>query len=562
MPSVTIRNRRTGDARSIRVDGMSFTVGKSPENAVVLDQMEVSRRHCQFDLDGDTVTVTDLGSRNGTFVNGSRLSGAARLPRNQAVVIGEWQIQVDVPAAAPVSRSQAAETPTPVPPAAPAPKATVSTIEPPRQITPPALKKRIHQRILEEMDIKHTDTSSKSQDELYIHTAEVCRRIVDALRGELPAWLDPAKLVKEIVDEAVGLGPLEDLLADDTVSEIMVNNWDRIYVERNGRIQLSPMQFTENSQVVAIVRRILAPIGRRIDETTPMQDGRLPDGSRVNAIIPPLAISGPTLTIRKFSRERLVMNDLVTRFKSLTPAMGAFLELAVLNKMNILISGGTGSGKTTLLNCLSAFIPAHERIVTVEDAAELQLPQEHVVRLESRPPNLEGRNAIPIRELVRNSLRMRPDRIVVGECRGGEALDMLQAMNTGHDGSLTTLHANTPRDAIARLETLVLMAGMELPSRAIREQIASAVHMIVQISRLPDGSRKVMNITTVEGMEGDVVTLQDVFRFDQTGFDRDGRVTGGHVCTGMIPEFVQNLRRRGVAVDMSMFATEGGLGHV
>lgn len=556
MLNIEIQNRRTGETRTVSVMEPAFTIGKSDDNAVVLDQLGISRRHCQVQASETGALIRDLDSRNGTFLDGTRITGVVTWQPGQLLVIGEFQMRCFLPQQDRTPTSiRNVEQPLRAPESPSQSSASVTRITP-RQVTPPELKKRIHQRLLEEMDLKHTDTSSKSQDELHIHATEVCRKIVDGVRAEIPTWLEPHKLVKEIVDEAVALGPLEDLLADDSVSEIMVNSWDCIYVEKNGRIQMSPMQFTDNQQVVAIMRRILAPIGRRIDETTPMQDGRLPDGSRVNAIIPPLAISGPTLTIRKFGRERLVMNDLVTRFKSLTPGMGQFLELAVLNKMNILISGGTGSGKTTLLNCLSAFIPAHERIITAEDAAELHLPQEHVVRLESRPPNLEGRNAIPIRELVRNALRMRPDRIVIGECRGGEALDMLQAMNTGHDGSLTTLHANTPRDAISRLETLVLMAGMELPARAIREQIASAIHIIVQISRLADGTRKVMNISTVEGMEGDVLTLQDVFHFAQNGFDAKGMVVGEHICTGMIPDFVQTLRRRGIAVDMSMFETK------
>jgi pilus assembly protein CpaF len=312
----------------------------------------------------------------------------------------------------------------------------------------------------------------------------------------------------------------------------------------------------DNQQVIAIMRRILAPIGRRIDETSPMADGRLADGSRVNAIISPLALSGPTLTIRKFAKNPFGIDDLVDRFGSVSRHMAEFLELAVQRRANILISGGTGSGKTTLLNVTSNFIPNDERIVTAEDAAELQLQQDHVVRLESRPANLEGKNAIPIRDLVKNALRMRPDRIVVGECRGGEALDMLQAMNTGHDGSLTTLHANTPRDALSRLETLVLMAGMELPSRAIREQIASAIDFIVQVSRMLDGTRKVTHITAVTGIQSDVIVLQDIFVYEQEGFDENGMVIGRHKATGMVPDFVQDLRKRGIAVNLDMFKEE------
>ncbi|RME82993.1 MAG: CpaF family protein, partial [Planctomycetota bacterium] len=385
-------------------------------------------------------------------------------------------------------------------------------------------------------------------------TKAVLDNILQSMAAEIPRTVNIRQLIKEILDEALALGPLEELLADDEVTEIMVNNWDTIYVERGGKIQLSDSTFTDNDQVVQIIRRILAPLGRRIDESSPLVDARLKDGSRVNAVIPPLAVSGPTLTIRKFPKERLRIEHLI-QFGSLTQQMAQFLDICVKSRKNIVISGGTGSGKTTLLNVISSFIPSDERIVTIEDVSELQLPQDHVVRLESRPPNLEGKGAIGIRELVINSLRMRPDRIVVGECRGGEALDMLQAMNTGHDGSLTTLHANSPRDAIARLETMVLMAGMDLPAKAIREQIASAVDIVVQQTRLSDGSRKVMKISEIVGMEGTVVTMQDIFVFEQTGYDHNGKVQGYHRATGTIPKFIQELRKRGIAIDMSIFAT-------
>ncbi|MCA8921599.1 MAG: CpaF family protein [Planctomycetes bacterium] len=373
--------------------------------------------------------------------------------------------------------------------------------------------------------------------------------------GQL-AGIDRRALLKQALNEALGLGPLEDLLADDDISEIMVNSAVDVFVERRGvGMVRADVRFSSDEQVMHVIRRIVAPIGRRINEQTPLVDGRLADGSRVNAVIPPLAVSGPSLTIRKFPKDRLGIDDLV-RFGSMTKAMGEFLEIAVREHSNICISGGTGSGKTTLLNVVSGFIGKTERIVTVEDVSELKLPQEHVVTLEARPPNLEGEGAITIRDLVKNCLRMRPDRIVIGECRGGEALDMLQAMNTGHDGSLTTIHSNNPRDCIARLETLVLLAGMELPSRAIREQIASAVHLIVQQSRLADGSRKVTYISEITGMESGIVTLQDIFLFKQTGFDEKGKVIGHHEATGNIPKFVQGLRRRGIPVDMDIFKRE------
>jgi pilus assembly protein CpaF len=347
---------------------------------------------------------------------------------------------------------------------------------------------------------------------------------------------------------------LEELLADETVTEIMVNRKDQIYVEQKGKLTLSEKKFISDEQVRGVIERIVAPLGRRIDESSPLVDARLKDGSRVNAVIPPLALKGPCITIRKFSKKPFKVHDLI-RFGSMTNKMGEFLELAVANRQNIFISGGTGSGKTTLLNVMSGFIPEDERIVTVEDAAELQLPQEHVVSLESRPPNIEGKGAILIRDLVKNCLRMRPDRIVVGECRGGEALDMLQAMNTGHDGSLTTAHANSPRDALSRIETMVLMAGMDLPTRAIREQMASAVNLIVQQSRMTDGSRKITYITEITGMEGDKITLQDIFLFKQTGYDKEKqKVIGEYVATGMVPKFIDKLRSRGLNVNLEMFS--------
>jgi pilus assembly protein CpaF len=343
------------------------------------------------------------------------------------------------------------------------------------------------------------------------------------------------KLLGDIIDEMVGFGPMEQLLKDDSVSEIMVNGHQTIYVEQKGKLTLSPVKFVDVESCRRVIDKILSPLGRRVDESSPLCDARLPDGSRVNVVIPPLALNGPTITIRKFSKSALTMEKLI-EFKALSQGMAMFLRAAVHCTMNIIISGGTGSGKTTMLNALSSFIPDGERIVTIEDAAELKLQQEHVVRLESKPKNIEGKGEVTIRDLVKNSLRMRPDRIVIGECRGGEALDMIQAMNTGHDGSLTTTHANTPRDAIARLETLVMMAGMDLPQRAIREQIASAVHMIVQISRLADGSRRLMNITELQGMEGNMVTLQDIFKFEQSAVNGEGKIVGVSKGCGLVPK--------------------------
>ena len=362
-------------------------------------------------------------------------------------------------------------------------------------------------------------------------------------------------LIRDLADDALGLGPLQRLLDDPTVTEIMVNGADHLYVERKGRLVRTANGFRSEERLRRVIERIVSRVGRRIDESSPLVDARLPDGSRVNAIIPPLAVGGSSLTIRKFAKEPLRAHDLV-EYGTLTADMTEILNACVNARLNIIISGGTGTGKTTLLNVLSSFIPADERSVTIEDAGELQLQQEHVVRLESRPSNIEGKGEVTIRDLVRNALRMRPDRIVVGECRGGESLDMLQAMNTGHDGSLSTVHANSPRDAIARLETLALMAGMDLPLRAVREQIASAVDIIIQVSRLRDGSRRVTHITEVLGMEGDTVTLQDAFAFEQAGTDLDGHVIGEAKYTGVRPRFTDRFAELGIPFDQSLFMAE------
>ncbi|MCC6707892.1 MAG: Flp pilus assembly complex ATPase component TadA [Gammaproteobacteria bacterium] len=413
-------------------------------------------------------------------------------------------------------------------------------------------RNRVHEELLAAMDLRRTDISSMSEEDLRKHVKGLIKEIINGLGGKLPSDVDPERLAKEVLDEAVGLGPLEDLLADETVTEIMVNKYDDIYIERAGRLTKSEVTFSSDDAVMSAIERIVSPLGRRIDESSPMVDARLKDGSRVNAIIPPLALRGPCVTIRKFSKKKLTADDLIG-FGAISQPMIDFLKIAVAQRRNIVISGGTGSGKTTLLNMLSSFIPPDERIVTVEDAAELKLDQPHLVSLEARPPNLEGKGAVTIRDLVKNCLRMRPDRIVVGECRGGEALDMLQAMNTGHDGSLTTAHANTPRDLVSRLEVMVMMSGMDLPIQAIREQVASAVDLVVQQTRFPDGSRRVVNISEVTGVEGGTVQMQDIFVFNQTGFNDKGRVVGEFKATGRVPEFYEELRSRGVKVDMSIF---------
>ncbi|MBD8069127.1 CpaF family protein [Bacillus sp. PS06] len=363
------------------------------------------------------------------------------------------------------------------------------------------------------------------------------------------------ELIDAVSDELIGYGPITTLLEDTDVSEIMVNGPYQIYVEKKGKLVLSDSYFRDDDHVLQVIEKIVSPLGRRIDESSPMVDARLPDGSRVNAIISPLSLVGPSITIRKFPQNRLQIDDLI-RFGSLTEDMADFLDACVKARLNIFISGGTGSGKTSLLNVMSSFIPHDERIITIEDAAELQLLQEHVVSLETRPANIEGKGAISIRDLVKNSLRMRPDRIIIGEVRGGEALDMLQAMNTGHDGSLATGHSNSPREMLSRLETMVLMAGMDLPIRAIREQIAGAVDLIIQQSRLKDGSRKIVNITEVIGMEGETIVLQDVFLFDQTGMSAEGKVIGKHKATGIRPYYAEKLEQYGYELEASWFNGE------
>ena len=425
------------------------------------------------------------------------------------------------------------------------------------------LKRRIHARLIEELDLKRLDMELINNPKKAKELREKAEKIISNLLAEetgafLSSFEVREKLVKDIADEALGLGPLEELLRNPDITDIMVNNKDQVYIELHGKIELTSKKFISDDQVRVVIERIIAPLGRRIDESVPMVDSRLPDGSRINAIIPPLSLTGPTLTIRKFAREHYTAEDLVTRFGSLSRPISDFLAACVLARKNIIVSGGTGSGKTTFLNILSAFIPNDERIVTIEDAAELQLNQEHCVRLESRTPNIEGKGAITIRDLFRNCLRMRPDRIVIGECRGGEALDMLQAMNTGHDGSLTTIHANSTRDVLARLDSMILMSGIELPIRAIREMTASAIDIVVQTARLSDGSRKITQVTEVVGMDDDLhIKFADIFRFKQTSIDKEhnNKVIGDFVSTGHVPTFYDELLTRGINLPKEIFTS-------
>ncbi|MBT2521295.1 CpaF family protein [Arthrobacter sp. ISL-28] len=421
-----------------------------------------------------------------------------------------------------------------------------------------ALKERASQALYERLGSRITD-SSMDESELHQFVKDELKAVVDEEQVPLSTG-ERQRLTREIIDDVLGHGPLQRYLDDPSVTEIMVNRADQIYVERHGKLSMTDTKFASEDALRKVIERIVTRIGRRIDESSPLVDARLSDGSRVNAIIPPLAVNGASLTIRKFAREALTVEKLIG-FGSLSPEMAELLKACVLAKLNIIVSGGTGTGKTTMLNVLSSFIPTTDRIVTIEDAVELQLQQDHVVRLESRPANIEGKGEVSIRDLVRNSLRMRPDRIVVGEVRGGESLDMLQAMNTGHDGSISTVHANSPRDAVARLETLVLMAGMDLPLRAIREQIASAVNLIVHISRLRDGSRRVTHVTEVQGMEGDIVTLQDAFVFDYSaGIDANGRFLGKPIPTGVRPRFTDRFAELGIPISPAAFGVQAGRG--
>jgi pilus assembly protein CpaF len=593
-------SEKGGEAQTLRFDKSEVTIGRIQGNDVVLPKSNISKKHARIVQNDGGFVVIDSKSTNGTYVNGKRIEAPHDLKQGDRVYVGDFTIEVtsgEASAAKPRRDADDAFTDdgwddkAPAPPladdwakddagldigASPAGAAAGAVLDagkgPEPERRPELMKstrrmmapselagragsvKAVHERLLATLDLRRLAIERMDDAELRARTRKAVDEIIGAMLAdkELPPETDRQTLAKDVLDEALGLGPLEELLDDDGVTEIIVNGADSVYVERDGRLERSERTFSSDRAVLGVIERIVAPIGRRIDESSPMVDARLKDGSRVNAIIPPLAIKGPCLTIRKFTREPLQIDDLVTS-STLTPEVATFLETCVLARKNIVISGGTGSGKTTTLNVLSGFIPESERIITIEDAAELKLEQEHVVALESRPPNIEGKGAVTIRDLVRNALRMRPDRVVVGECRGGEALDMLQAMNTGHEGSLTTVHANGPRDALSRLETMVLMSGMELPLRAIRDQIASAVDIVVQQTRFPDGSRRVTHVSEVTGMEGDVVSMQDLFVFTQRGFDRSGKVQGTLAPTGAMPRFYEDLEAQGLEADRSIF---------
>lgn len=543
-----------------------LTIGRSESSGFCIPDKKVSRRHAEIVSDGENVFITDLSSRTGTRVNGRAIAQRTPLCIGDTIQIGETDLvleKTEDAQAAPPSRTTA--------PAKTEPPVRTEKTQTQRNLplysaqeslaelyssSMLTLAKRVQTRVLELLNI---DAAAKeiSNSEMRPKVADAVDQILREIRHEIPSSVKLDQFRQILLDDLIGLGPLSPLLRDGSISEIMINGPDNLFIESKGLLYRSAAKFNSESHLQAIIQRIVEPLGRHIDAASPMVDARLEDGSRVNAVIPPLALDGSLVTIRKFASKKLTDDDLI-KFGSLTKPMALFLREAVRARRNILVSGGTGSGKTTLLNILSQFIPEKERIITVEDSAELRLSHENLCRLEARPANVEGQGRITIRDLVVNTLRMRPDRIIVGECRGAEALDMLQAMNTGHDGSMTTCHANNPRDALSRLENMVMMAGFELPSAAIREQIASAIHLIVQQTRLPDGSRKIVKISEVTGREGNTILLQDIFTFEQEGFDENFHVIGRHTATGNIPTFVDELRQAGdLELDMSVFVPEG-----
>ena len=543
-----------------------LTIGRSESSALCIPDKKISRRHAEIVSDGENIFITDLSSRTGTRVNGRPIQQRTPLCIGDTIQIGETDLVLEKTTEVPAASAPRVTT-------QPETKQAVKTAKPQNSPHLPvysaqeslvelysgsmlALAKRVQTRVLELLNI---DAAAKeiSNSEMRPKVADAVDQILREIRHEIPSSVKLDQFRQILLDDLTGLGPLSPLLRDGSISEIMINGPENIFIESKGLLYRSAAKFNSESHLQAIIQRIVEPLGRHIDAASPMVDARLEDGSRVNAVIPPLALDGSLVTIRKFASKKLTDDDLI-KFGSLTKPMALFLREAVRARRNILVSGGTGSGKTTLLNILSQFIPEKERIITVEDSAELKLSHENLCRLEARPANVEGQGRITIRDLVINTLRMRPDRIIVGECRGAEALDMLQAMNTGHDGSMTTCHANNPRDALSRLENMVMMAGFELPSSAIREQIASAIHLIVRQTRLPDGSRKIVKISEVTGREGNTILLQDIFTFEQEGFDENFHVIGHHTATGNIPTFIDELRQAGdLELDMSVFVPEG-----
>lgn len=546
-------------------------LGRGTDCDLILPSNAVSRKHARLLFINDMIFVEDLGSTGGTKVNNTKISEMVEVSEADRIQIANFVIllgsssQVEVLAA-----NSSGDFLEPKQPKqenlSPQPKNISSSTREVNNFLDEfknasilyenetmQLKRSIHEEILDKLNWSEDQFIDSGDNRLMQDLETTLDQVLKEHRHELPVNIPFDLFRQALKDELVGFGPITPLLRSPKISEIMINGPDCIFIESSGRLYESGVRFFSNQHLLSIIQRIVEPLGRHIDDASPMVDARLPDGSRVNAVIPPLALHGASVTIRKFADKKLTTDDLIN-FGSMTQEMALFLEEAVRARKNILVSGGTGSGKTTLLNVLSLFIPAGERVITVEDSAELKLTHKNLVSLEARPANIEGKGRISIRDLVINTLRMRPDRIIVGECRGAEALDMLQAMNTGHDGSLTTCHANNPRDALSRMENMVMMAGFELPSNAIREQIASAVDIIVQQSRLSDGSRKILQITEITGKEQDVILLQDIFEFVQTGIDKDGKVQGYHTATGNIPYFVDEMRKNGsLRLDMSVF---------
>ena len=522
--------------------GEFFVLGAAANADIRLTADGVVPRHARIANDNGLFTIAPLSPKNPVFHNNQYVDPAGHaLSSGDKIQIGEWSLVFEDAGPSPDTASTRDHFT-----AKRKDESALSDYE--------RIKRKVHSALIERMNLRGLESSST--EELRLRTDRFILSLLEEHRDELQQASIPAEaLRRDLLQLALGYGILDDLLADPQISEIICLGDGRIFVEKKGKITLADRKFDDPAELRAIIERIVGPIGRRIDESSPIVDGRLPDGSRINAVVEPVALDGPTLDIRKFTANQLGIDDLI-RGDSLTPQMATFLHLAVQHRQNVIVAGGTGSGKTTLLNILSSFIPSDERIVTIEDSAELRLRQEHVVRLESRPQNIEGKGEIPIRVLVKNALRMRPDRIVVGECRGGEALDMLQAMNTGHDGSLTTLHANSPRDVISRLETMALMSGLELPQRAIRQQIASAVNLVCHQSRLPDGSRRIVSIAEiVPAPDGEDLALRDVYRFRRTGIDKaSGRILGHYEYTGAVPAFIETLRAAGIPFDESIFS--------
>ena len=499
----------------------TFLIGSSSSSDIPLNSSDVSQKQAKIIKDGERILIYNLGKSGDVCVNGKQIKSTI-LDISDIIKIKEKYTIRFAKAEKPKSSSDISQ-----------------------------LRSKIHRTLIKKMDLEKVGIEKLAEHELW----QRCENVLDGIirETEIPDGVDLDKFKKDILNEALALGPLEELLTDEGITEIMVNGKDMVYIERKGKIELTDLSFTSDEQVVNIISRIVNPIGRRIDESVPMVDARLSDGSRVNAIIPPLSLKGPMITIRKFSKKMFTDKDLIN-FGTLTEEMAKFLEICVKARKNTIISGGTGSGKTCLLNALSSFIPLGERILTIEDSAELRLSHKDLGSLEARPANIEGKGAVTIRDLVRNALRMRPDRIVIGECRGGEAIDMLQAMNTGHDGSLTTVHANSASDAVLRLETMVMMSGLELPFVAIRRQIASAVNIIVQIARFSgDGSRKIISVNEIKGMHGEEVDVRDIFVFKQSGIGKDGVVMGDFIATGYMPEFIDDLKVMGLEFSKDIF---------